>query len=65
MPLQATGEQQYIKGNTKFFAVALAGGGGPIAVVPYENKGTFDLCCSARALARRGVRAGYPNRSGP
>lgn len=37
----ATGEQQYIKGNTKFFAVALAGGGGPIAVVDYEKTGTF------------------------
>mmetsp|Transcript_4962 Transcript_4962/g.15002 ORF Transcript_4962/g.15002 Transcript_4962/m.15002 type:complete len:447 (-) Transcript_4962:120-1460(-) len=37
----ATGEQQYVKGNTKFFAVALSGGGGPIAVVPYEQKGAF------------------------
>ena len=37
---QATGEQQYIKGNSKFFAVALQGGGGPFACVPYENKGT-------------------------
>jgi len=36
-----TGEQQYIKGNTKFFAVALQGGGGPFAVVPYANKGGF------------------------
>lgn len=36
-----TGEQQYVKGNTKFFAVSLAGGGGPIAVVPYEKKGAF------------------------
>ncbi|KAJ8608756.1 hypothetical protein CTAYLR_007792 [Chrysophaeum taylorii] len=37
----ATGEQQYIKGNTKFFAVALQGGGGPIAVVPFEHKGSY------------------------
>ncbi|EGB11069.1 hypothetical protein AURANDRAFT_21801 [Aureococcus anophagefferens] len=36
-----TGEQQYIKGNTKFFAVALQGGGGPFAVVPYGKKGQF------------------------
>mmetsp|Transcript_11376 Transcript_11376/g.46094 ORF Transcript_11376/g.46094 Transcript_11376/m.46094 type:complete len:456 (+) Transcript_11376:346-1713(+) len=37
----ATGEQQYVKGNTKFFALALSGGGGPMAVVPYANKGTY------------------------
>ena len=34
-----TGEQQYIKGNTQFFAVALQGGGGPFAVVPYADVG--------------------------
>lgn len=28
----AQGEQQYIKGNTKFFAVALSGGGGPVGI---------------------------------
>ena len=37
----ATGEQQYIKGNCKYFAVALQGGGGPIAVVDYEQKGAY------------------------
>jgi coronin-1B/1C/6 len=37
----ATGEQNYIKGNTKFFAVALSGGGGPIAVVPYSRVGRW------------------------
>mmetsp|Transcript_7319 Transcript_7319/g.21626 ORF Transcript_7319/g.21626 Transcript_7319/m.21626 type:complete len:446 (-) Transcript_7319:62-1399(-) len=36
-----TGEQQYIKGNTKFFAVALSGGGGPFAVIPYSKFGAF------------------------
>lgn len=36
-----TGEQQYIKGNTQFFAVALQGGGGPFAVVPYADVGQF------------------------
>lgn len=35
----ATGEQNYIKGNTKFFAVAVSGGGGPVAVVPYAKPG--------------------------
>ena len=29
------GEPQYIKGNTKFFAVALRGGGGPFAIVEH------------------------------
>ena len=31
---EPAGEQQYVKGNTQFFAVALQGGGGPFAVVP-------------------------------
>jgi len=38
----ATGEQQYIKGNTKFFAVALQGGGGPFAVIPHTTPGRVD-----------------------
>ncbi|DAZ95173.1 TPA: hypothetical protein N0F65_012427 [Lagenidium giganteum] len=38
----ATGEQNYIKGNTKFFAVAIQAGGGAMAVVPYEKVGKFD-----------------------
>eukprot|EP00635_Sarcinochrysidales_sp_CCMP3193_P005425 CAMPEP_0118898172 /NCGR_PEP_ID=MMETSP1166-20130328/5272_1 /TAXON_ID=1104430 /ORGANISM="Chrysoreinhardia sp, Strain CCMP3193" /LENGTH=457 /DNA_ID=CAMNT_0006837267 /DNA_START=122 /DNA_END=1495 /DNA_ORIENTATION=+ len=37
----ATGEQQYIKGNTKFFALALQGGGGPIGVIDYSSKGHY------------------------
>lgn len=35
----ATGEQSYVKANTKFFAVAVQGGGGPFAVVPFERTG--------------------------
>lgn len=38
----ATGEQNYIKGNTKFFAVSIQAGGGAMAVVPYEKYGKFD-----------------------
>ena len=37
----ATGEQSYIKGNTKFFAVAVRGGGGPLAVIPYAQTGRY------------------------
>nr|CCA14783.1 coroninlike protein putative [Albugo laibachii Nc14] len=37
-----TGEQNYIKGNTKFFAVAIQTGGGAMAVVPYECYGKID-----------------------
>ena len=36
-----TGEQQYVKANTKYFAVALQGGGGPIAVVDHTATGAF------------------------
>lgn len=35
----ATGDQNYIKGNTKFFAVAVRGGGGSLLVNPYERTG--------------------------
>ncbi|KAG6965997.1 hypothetical protein JG687_00005097 [Phytophthora cactorum] len=38
----ATGEQNYIKGNTKFFAVSIQAGGGAMAVVPYDKVGKFD-----------------------
>jgi coronin-1B/1C/6 len=38
----ATGEQQYIKGNTKFFAVALQGGGGPFAIVEHSKPGRME-----------------------
>ncbi|ETV84539.1 hypothetical protein H257_03713 [Aphanomyces astaci] len=38
----ATGEQNYIKANTKFFAVAIQAGGGAFAVVPYDKVGKFD-----------------------
>ena len=37
----ATGEQNYIKGNTKFFAVGVRGGGGPVAVLPYSQTGRY------------------------
>jgi coronin-1B/1C/6 len=37
-----TGEQSYIKGNSKYFAVGLQGGGGPFAVVAYNQFGRFD-----------------------
>jgi len=36
-----TGEQQYIKANSQFFAVALQGGGGPFAVVNYKDVGEY------------------------
>mmetsp|Transcript_38040 Transcript_38040/g.119395 ORF Transcript_38040/g.119395 Transcript_38040/m.119395 type:complete len:140 (-) Transcript_38040:64-483(-) len=38
----ATGEQTYIKASTKFFALALSGGGGPFAVCPISSPGRFD-----------------------
>jgi len=38
----ATGEQSYISGNNKFFAVGLQGGGGPFAVIPIDKPGRFD-----------------------
>jgi len=38
----ATGEQNYIKANTKFFAVSLQGGGGPMYVCPHGKVGRFE-----------------------
>mmetsp|Transcript_35983 Transcript_35983/g.62205 ORF Transcript_35983/g.62205 Transcript_35983/m.62205 type:complete len:439 (-) Transcript_35983:316-1632(-) len=37
-----TGEQQYIKGNTKFIAVALAGGGGPVGIFEHDKPGRME-----------------------
>lgn len=37
----ATGEQQYIKANPKFFAVALQGGGGPFAIVDVNQPSRY------------------------
>jgi len=34
-----TGDHNYVKGNSKFFAVAVRGGGGPILVLPYDKVG--------------------------
>lgn len=38
----ATGEQQYIKGNTKYMAVSLAGGGGPVGVFEHDKPGRME-----------------------
>ena len=38
----ATGEQQYIKASAKYFAIALAGGGGPLAICSLDRPGRFE-----------------------
>lgn len=38
----STGEQQYIKANSKYFAVAVQGGGGPVAIVDHSKPGRMD-----------------------
>ena len=35
----ASGDHNYIKGNTKFFAVSIQSGGGSLAVIPHEATG--------------------------
>lgn len=37
-----TGDQQYIKASAKYFSLALAGGGGPIAVCRHDRPGRFE-----------------------
>jgi coronin-1B/1C/6 len=37
-----TGDQQYIKASAKYFAVGMAGGGGPVIVMPLNRPGRFD-----------------------
>eukprot|EP01041_Mallomonas_annulata_P007777 gene7777-15913_t len=37
-----TGEQNYIKANSNYFAVGLQGGGGPFAIVNLNKPGRFD-----------------------
>lgn len=34
--------QTYIKGNTKFFALALTGGGGPVGIFDLSKPGRMD-----------------------
>ena len=38
----ATGEQQYIKASTKYWAVAMFGGGGPVVVGRHDRPGRFE-----------------------
>lgn len=38
----ATGEQQYIKASTKYWAVAMFGGGGPLVVGRHDRPGRFE-----------------------
>ena len=38
-----TGDHNYVKGNSKFFAVAGRGGGGPVIVLPYSQVGKLPL----------------------
>lgn len=38
----ATGEQQYIKASGKYFALSLAGGGGPVAICSLDRPGRFE-----------------------
>eukprot|EP00286_Rhodomonas_abbreviata_P029053 CAMPEP_0181292954 /NCGR_PEP_ID=MMETSP1101-20121128/2797_1 /TAXON_ID=46948 /ORGANISM="Rhodomonas abbreviata, Strain Caron Lab Isolate" /LENGTH=442 /DNA_ID=CAMNT_0023397489 /DNA_START=73 /DNA_END=1401 /DNA_ORIENTATION=+ len=37
-----TGEQSYIKANPNYFAIALQGGGGPVAIVPVDKPGRYE-----------------------
>jgi coronin-1B/1C/6 len=34
-----TGDHNYVRGNSKFFSIAVRGGGGPVQVVPYSLVG--------------------------
>lgn len=38
----ATGEQQYIKASTKYWSVAMFGGGGPLVVGRHDRPGRFE-----------------------
>mmetsp|Transcript_2364 Transcript_2364/g.3399 ORF Transcript_2364/g.3399 Transcript_2364/m.3399 type:complete len:469 (+) Transcript_2364:77-1483(+) len=43
IPTSSTlGEQNYIKGNTKYMAVGIQGGGGQFAILPYDTPKRFD-----------------------
>ena len=39
---QATGEQNYVKANSLFFATGIQGGGGPFVVLPLNKPGRYD-----------------------
>jgi len=50
-----TGEQQYIKASTKYFGVALAGGGGPLMVGRLDRPGRFESGTSQLIVGHTGA----------
>lgn len=50
----ATGDQQYIKASATYFALALSGGGGPIAVCRHDRPGRFDFGKSQIVCGHKG-----------
>lgn len=49
-----TGDQQYIKASATYFALALSGGGGPIAVCRHDRPGRFDFGKSQIVCGHKG-----------
>ena len=54
-PSTVTGDQQYIKASTKYWATALYGGGGPVIVGRHDRPGRFDSSCSQTVQGHSGA----------
>ncbi|EEC48862.1 coronin like protein [Phaeodactylum tricornutum CCAP 1055/1] len=50
-----TGDQQYIKASAKYFAVGMAGGGGPVIVNRLDRPGRFDISTSQYVSGHSGA----------
>lgn len=50
-----TGDQQYIKASAKYFAVGMAGGGGPVVVSRLDRPGRFDVSTSPYVSGHSGA----------
>lgn len=53
-PATVTGEQQYIKASAKYFAIALAGGGGSVLVGRLDRPGRFESSTSSMITGHSG-----------
>ena len=50
-----TGDQQYVKASAKYFAVGMAGGGGPVVVNRLDRPGRFEVSTSAYVTGHSGA----------
>lgn len=56
-----TGDQEFITANTKYFAVAISGGGGPVLVYPHDKGSYVPIISEVKALVGHKYRTVFYN----